>query len=172
MAASFTKTVVGRRLALYVIFFSSIVTLILTCIQLSNNYHDDVGKIEETVLLIERSYHDPIRQSLWQMNDQQVRLLLLAINTSVDIPFVEIRTESNEIHKEGTIPESNFHIKEIPILYEYDSTSKIIGNLRIYVSHDRAFDRLVSSAFKILIGNGLKTFLVTLFIFFVFKLLF
>ncbi len=71
-----TKRGIGRRLAVYILTFSSVVTLVSTALQLSLEYQRDVSDIEVRLDQIEQSYGHSLASSLWvdSKNDVQLQL--------------------------------------------------------------------------------------------------
>ena len=56
---SFDKNKIARRLVIYILIFSSIVTLLLTLIQLYRDYTYDISQIESRFNQIQRQQPSP-----------------------------------------------------------------------------------------------------------------
>lgn len=168
MFPGLSKNRIARRLALYVVLFSSVVTLFLTAWQVFSNYQTDIAGIEDELGLIEKSHLISIRQGLWELDSRQVEIQLWGITNFSSIPYVEIRNQDDLLYAAGTQPQENFYARKIPVIYEFENSRHNIGEIWIYVSMEKVYDRMFYSIFSILAGNALKTFLVTFFIFYIF----
>ena len=82
---------IGRRLLVYIVLFSALVTLALAAFQLARDYRRDVEAIERRVAEIEASRLGSIAVSLWNVDAEQLRLQLEGIRGLPDIQAVSVR---------------------------------------------------------------------------------
>ena len=164
---------IAARLLFYVLLFSSAVTLVLTAVQLYLNYRYDVSVIERRLDDIEKGYLGSLAESLWQVDRRQLELQLKGIASLPDIAYVEVR-------ETGTSPEplivtaghhngeSVLH-HELPVTYQASgSASQAIGRFTIEANLTGVYHRLIQSGLVILVSQGAKTFLVSIFMVFIF----
>lgn len=167
------RSSIGRRLLLMIILFSSLVTLIATLLQLYLDYHRDVSTINNRLDEIESSYLGSIAAGLWNLDTDQLNLQLDGIMALPDIQAVAI-TESEAslanplVLSRGEISEDLVIQRTYPILYGEGDSQKILGSLFVQVTLKEVIQRLVDKLVVILLSQGVKTFLVSLFILYIF----
>ena len=163
---------IGARLLVRVVLFSSAITLVLTLLQLYLDYRRDVGVIEDRLAEIERGYLASIGESLWQLDERQIALQLEGILRLPDIQAVEVREATNRpqplLVTVGQRRESSRLAREIPILYSVRGAMQPIGSLYVEATLVGIYRELMDKALIILISQGTKTFLVSLFIVYMF----
>jgi len=164
---------IGQRLLIYILLFSSVVTLVLTALQLYFDYRRDVNAIETRLGEIERGYIDALAGSLWQMDAIQVRIQIEGILRLPDIRAVEVRgfavggDRSPLVVSVGTKRDRAAIIRELPIRYVFRGSERQLGVLRVEATLDEVYQRLADKAIVILVTQGIKTFLVSMFIIFI-----
>lgn len=164
---------IAQRLLLYIIIFSSFVTLIATSFQLFTDYKRDVDIIHSRLNDIESGYLASISASLWNLDIKQLELLLDGIIHLPDIQAVEIheKTEhfSNPLYlSRGAKSQGKALIRKFPITYVVGLESREIGSLTVQASLDEVYQRLWDKTIVIFLSQGIKTFLVSLFTLFIF----
>ncbi|CAK0747761.1 Histidine kinase [Azospirillaceae bacterium] len=173
---------VGLRLIKFIILFSSVVTLFFTSLQLYWDYRRDVSLIEKRMAEIEQSYLGSLAGSLWQMDLPQVRLQIEGILRLPDIqsvevavldvgPAVEKHSGKNDVVTVGVSVSSPDIMKKYPIIYNFHGKDKVLGVVAIQASFDAIYQRLQDKVLEILITQGMKTFIVSLFTLFIFSVL-
>lgn len=164
---------IGRRLLLAIILFSSLVTLIATAVQLYTDYRRDLNQIKSRLTDIENSYLASLGASLWNLDIDQLRLQLEGIRQLPDIQAVAV-TETNQnvstpLHiKLGDWREKQTISRTYPIEHQVGSESRTIGTLVVQASLTEVYNRLWEKAMVILFSQGVKTFLVSSFILYIF----
>ncbi|MFC0397011.1 sensor histidine kinase [Paraburkholderia rhizosphaerae] len=163
---------VGMRLLIGVLIFSSAITLIMTAVQLYLDYRYDVGLIEHRLNEIGEGYPDIIGESLWHLDREQVRIEVESILKLPDIQAVTVR-ETGTGHplvimarRRQSTPVLT---RELPINRVVEGKLKQIGTLYIEAALTDVYRRLMGEALVILVSQGAKTFLVSLFILFIFS---
>ena len=96
----------GSRLALKLIvgltLFSSVITAILTGIQLYAEYNRDVSGLEQRIGEIKQSYAGGLVTSLWLDDSLMVQRQLQGIQSLPDIVFAEVRDREGNVSAVGT----------------------------------------------------------------------
>ena len=160
---------IGLRLAILIVAFSSVVTLLITALQLYSDYHqqlDDMERqLEETQVLL-----PSFAASVWTFNEKQIRLGLRAL---VNLPNMESATITL-VSGDGRWTEANTHsfsviTRTYPLFYNGRGTDQQLGSLTVSVSLESVYRRLLSRAVSMLVSNGIKTFLVAAFMLFIFR---
>jgi diguanylate cyclase (GGDEF)-like protein len=161
---------IGRRLLVYIVLFSALVTLMLTAIQLALEYRSDLQAIERRVGEVQRSRLDSIAHSLWDVDAEQLRLQLEGIKSLPDIQAVSVRetdaaagAEALSIDVGEPDGDSTLHWS-LPVIYREFGEPRQIGVLRVEASRDALYARLYDRALWILGTQAIQTFLIAMFI--------
>lgn len=163
---------IGRRMAIYILMFSSVVTLLATALQLGLEYRRDVHDIEVQLEQIRDSYSESLAGSLWNTSQKDLQLQLNGILRLPDVRYVEVLSEQDQlIVKVGQTETAHTISRAFPLYYTHREQQVLIGKVRTVVSLDGVYQRLKDKVVVILISQTIKTFLVSLFILFLFHLL-
>jgi signal transduction histidine kinase len=160
---------IARRLLVYIIFFSSFITLIATSIQLYTDFQRDVSVIESRLNEIEGGYLASISASLWNMDVRQLELQMDGIKHLPDIQSVRVEEASEQFANPlQLIRGEPLNIRQIsreyPIVHQVNDEDRVIGTLFVQASLTEAFQRLWEKVIVIFFSQGVKTFIVSLFI--------
>lgn len=163
---------IGHRLLFQIILFSSLITLIATGVQLYTDYQRDLGTIKTRLDDIEGSYLGSISASLWNLDIQQLRLQLEGITQLPDIQSALVTENSDKVSNplqlsRGKLTSKNLIVRRYPIIYELASGPRQIGTLTVQASLSQVYARLQQKAVVILLSQGVKTFIVSLFILYI-----
>ena len=158
---------IGLRLLAYIFLFSTVVTLIATVIQLYVDYRRDVGAIEQRMQEIERTSLDSIAGSLWNVDTGELHLQLEGLQRLPDMQMVELR-ETGSVDKPLVIrvglPQDGAVMgRDFPLFHGVGGQRQQIGQLRVEASLSSVYNRLWDTAVFILLSQGVKTFLVSMF---------
>lgn len=162
---------IGLRLFVLILLFSSLVTLVSTMVQLYVNYRSDVAAIERRLDEIEGSSLGSIAASLWHVDADQLRLQLEGLRRLPDMQAVEVRetqpTQKPLMVSVGQSQPTMTIVRQVPVVYSDRGIPRSIGILRIEATLTGVYGRLIDMAVVILITQGVKTFLVSLFILYI-----
>jgi len=162
------KQGIARKLIVYLLVFSSLVTLILTSIQLYLEYNRDIQQIENRLELIEKSYLASIATGLWSFDETLLKVQLEGIVKMPDIQYIEIRPNTGKSLSAGIFKKSNIKRKEFNLSFLRKEKENPVGILLVDVNLGGVYTRLINRVVIILLSQSIKTFLVSLFIFFLF----
>ena len=168
MLIPYVKNKIANRLLFYILIFSGLVTLVITSIQLRIEYQRDINSIDEQFHRIEKSFIKQIAESLWFFNEKGLKLHLEGISNLKDIEYLELSGEGKVFITVGKKPSKHVLEKIFPIIYVGESTKRNIGNLKITASLSHVYSRLINRLIIILISQTAKTFIVAIFIYFLF----
>ncbi len=167
-----SKSPIARRLILYVILFSSFITLLITAIQLYRDYHTDLNLIHSELQQIEGVHLESLTSALWASNRKLLQTSIEGILKIRDMQYIEIhdaeRVWANAGTKTHNSSDNNTIHRSYPMNYQHRNRNINIGELTVIVSLDGVYQRLLNKVWIILISNALKTFLVAIFIYFLF----
>ena len=165
---AFTKSTLARKFILYILLFSSVITIVGTSLQLYLEYTKDKTNIQSTLGLIETTHLQSIVNNLWVNDREHLSVQLNEILALPDIQYIAIYIDSEETISAGTRKSAKILSRKYPLIYSFRNQMVDLGNLQVEATLENAFLRLRSRVVLILLTQGIKTFLVSLFIFFVF----
>jgi hypothetical protein len=159
---------IGWRLLVRVLFFSSVITLLLTLTQLYLDYHRDVRAVDQRMSEIDSSYRQSLGEGLWRMDTRQLRLQVEGILHLPDISYVEVREATDRpaplVVSAGSHQAKPSMRSEFKIFYANRGAEQLLGTLAVEATFDRIYRRLLGTAAVIMVGQAIKTFVVSFFI--------
>ncbi len=162
------KNKIARQFIVYIVLFSSIITLLITAVQLYGEFNYDLKGVQQRLQQIKLSYKESITEAVWISDRKQLQLILEGIRELPDIIYAEVNYgEANKIYA-GSYPEGEIVEFKVDLIYEYNNKNIIIGHALVTASLDSIYSRLWNRLWIILLSNGFKTALVAVFIYFLF----
>ena len=79
------------RLLSYILICSTVLALVITVLQLAWDYNKDVTVIEASIDQIEASFLQPISASLWNLDEEQVKVQIEGIMNLPNMQFVMVK---------------------------------------------------------------------------------
>ncbi len=165
------KSGIARRLIIYVVLFSSFITLLTTAIQLYRDYNNDVNLIEDQLQQVQDVHLKTLTATLWASDTKELRTHLKGISSLRDMQFLEIRDQEKVWVSLGTRQTRNVMSHRYPMIYTHRGRDTKIGTLTVVASLEGVYQRLVDRVWVILVSNAIKIFLVAGFILFIFHTL-
>jgi len=163
-----TKGIV-RRLILFIVFFSALLTLLISIAQLYSEYQHDISAIDSRFHQIQDVNLKTLTNALWVADTQELKTQLQGLLRLPDMQYLEIR-ENNKIWTAVGEPAQNNTIShQYNMVHEYRGREFTIGTLTVVATLKDIYSRLVHRAVVILVSNGIKTFLVAGFITYIFQ---
>jgi diguanylate cyclase (GGDEF)-like protein len=163
---------VAPRLLALILLFSSVVTLLSTGLQLYLDYRRELTTIESRLDEVERSYLSSLAGSLWNLDIGQLRLQLEGILRLPDMQALEVREVSTAVSRPlvvtvGKRQSLGVVVREAPITRSDGGPPQVIGTFHAEATLSGIYRRLADTAAFILVTQGIKTFLVSLFILYI-----
>jgi len=163
---------IGRRFAIYILMFSSVVTLTITIIQLLYDYRRDVGILNDQLQEIQIIYQDTLSTSVWVHNKTGLNLQLEGMMRLPTILYVQVDDESGaKIEHRGIYREQRTLKKSFELSHIHREKKVFLGKVNVLADLDVIYNRLLHKVVIIFISQLIKTFLVSLFILFLFHIL-
>ncbi|MCW8915483.1 MAG: EAL domain-containing protein [Magnetovibrio sp.] len=163
---------IGMSLLVYILIFSSFITLILTAFQLYLDYRREVSVIEQRLGEVREGYVHSITASLWNMDQHLLRSQLDGIVRLPDMTRATVRETFGGVVQPLVITagseSAEVHIwREFPLIDLAGADQQVIGVLRVGATLSEVYKRLFDKAVVILLSQGIKTFIVSFFILFI-----
>ena len=159
---------IGKRLLTALILFSSFITIFTSAIQLYVDYQDDLDRIHEQLYQIEQFHLKPLSESVWALNEEMIKSQIHALVNLPSIEQLAIFINGKSTWSEGPNPEDQNLIRELPLVHHAKIKEIDLGYLRISVNLRDIYQKLIKKVWVIIATNSIKTFLVALFLFFLF----
>ncbi|MGL6150694.1 MAG: ATP-binding protein [Aeromonas sobria] len=168
MSGLFSKTAkaVGRnglsyRLLSYILVCSTVLALIITTLQLAWDYRKDVAVIEDSIGQIEASFLQPIAASLWNLDEEQVKVQIEGIMNLPNMQFVMVKemlgNSEVPLLTQGVERESYDISQEFNLTYQ----GEIVGKLFVAASLEQIYQRLIEKSVLIMVSQTIKTLVVS-----------
>jgi len=162
---------IARRLILAMVLFSSLITLVVTAIQLYRDYNRDLLLIDSQLKQIQDVHIRSIASSLWLLDDKGMRTLVEGIMQLPDVLYLEVNDGERVWASAGTKPTQKMILREYPLTYTHLGQEQVIGTMTAVATLERVYQRLIDKTVDILVSNAIRTFLVAGFILLVFYFL-
>lgn len=163
------KNRIGRRLIILIIAFSTLITLLISIVQLVMEYHTLRGELDKQLDSVS-IYVPNIAGSVWDFDERQVRLALGALTQLPNIVRASITAQANQTHWEtGKLVANNAVTRTYALRHQSRGQELEIGRLEVVASLDGIYQQVMARAVSILVSNGFKTFVVALFMAFLFR---
>jgi len=160
----------GVRLLAAILLCSSLMTLLATGTQLYLDYRYERSAIDERIRQIEASSLASLTNSLWEISPEQIQVQLNGLHQLPDVHYLEITTPFGELFAAGSPPTEGQTLERNYPLEHLSAEGQLfsLGTLKLIVSLEGIYQRLEERVLVILTTQGIKTFLVSIFILFIF----
>ncbi|MFD2205573.1 ATP-binding protein [Kiloniella antarctica] len=162
---------ISRRLIMYIVLCSSLVTLFLTIFQLQRDYETDIAEQDKALEQIRQVHLKTITQGLWATDTVLLQTIIEGLINIRDVNYAAIIDDKEILLSIGDKPIKDTGTKSFPLQYRYSGVVDEIGTLVIAIDGDAAFRRVLDRALIILISNTFKTALVITFTIIIFHLM-
>jgi PAS domain S-box-containing protein len=160
--------IIAKKLVLSILLFSSLITLLFTSWQLFSDYRLGRNQILVTLQQIEDSHVKTISRTVWTSNKEQLEVQLQGILELNEMQYVKVSFE-NYVLEAGILKEKNIISRQISLSFTFDGKKHDLGTLQLVATLENLYSHLYDRVFYIFVTQGIKTFLVSIFIFFIFQ---
>lgn len=175
MITSLKKYFIFDGLALRLIFalilFSSLITTLITAIDLYSDYNRDISSIDNRLHFIKESYLPTLVESVWVADSTQINTQLEGLVRLQDIEYLDINISGQKRWSAGEFRSARRIEIDVPLIRIYRGQNVTIGTLHIVASVDNVLDRLWSKLIATLLRNLAKTLLIAAFMLYLFQYL-
>ena len=155
---------IGRRLTIFIIAFSSLITLLISALQLALEYRSLRNELTQTLDNV-RLHVPSLARSVWDFDDQKVQLTLDALAQLPHIARVSVVAEGDgsKQWRAGGRNGPNTEIRRYELPHGVGGRDKKVGVIEVVASLDTIYQHVIDRALSIVLGNAVKTFFVALF---------
>ncbi len=157
---------IARKLIIVLILFSSVITLIITVLQLYFEYEDEIAAVNAHFVQVERSYLKSISENIWEEDPERLVLLINGIAEFPGIEFVRVRdSDGKTLASVGHSLVRQSIKKNYLLNYTFRGAERLIGDLEVVASLSAIYQQLFKRFGIILASNAIKTLLISTFLF-------
>jgi len=151
----------ARRIVIYTISFSTLVALLSTAIQLYIDYRRELTQVESTFQQITHTTLPTVASALWTASKQEIQIAVEGLSRMPDVHYAAV-TEKHKLWAEsGSQTSKNVSTRVFDLKYLYRNQLEKIGELTVAVDMGGIYQRLLNKFWVILVANGIKTFIVS-----------
>ena len=156
---------IARPFVIYILLFSSLITILLTALQLYQDYQKDLQRIDQRFQMIEETNLPLITDAVWTLNRRTLQINLDGLLRYSDIVHVRVvQDDGTVLATAGAIDYSEWLVRTFSLTQSHRGESVSIGILQVIASLNEVYQRLWDTFLMILITHAVKTFLVSGFI--------
>ena len=171
----FQTSKLSFELLKWILICSTFLTFLGTGIQLYTDYRAGVSTIETTLEQIDKSYTHSLSNSLWNLDDEQIKIQVDGIIKLRDIEYIKISEKRDDgfqlFSEQGTLKKKNVINRKFKLLYLTDKKNIQIGTLQVQASLSGLYSRLFDKILIILVTQTIKTFIVSFLILYIIHVL-
>ncbi|MBF0186656.1 MAG: HAMP domain-containing protein [Magnetococcales bacterium] len=162
---------IGFRLLLFIVMFSGLITLSGSALQLYLDFRNDIEQIEEQLSFIERSQLGGVIRSIWNVDNAQLDVQLQGISNLPDIAHVHLTLDDGTVRAVGShhMDGKRKISRSFRLTHEHLGKTVYLGILQVEGNLERIYARTTNRLIVILSTQGVRTFLVSLFILLIFQ---
>ncbi len=169
--ALFNGNGVAKKLIVALVLFSSVITGVITAIELYAHYRRDLGQIDRSIEFIGKSYLPSLTDAVWIADREQVQTQLDGLLRLPDLEYIGISVDGQTRWSAGEAVSRRAVTVDVPLRREHRGQALTIGNVKVVASVDRVLARVWDELLMVLLGNAIKTLLVAGFMLLVFQYL-
>lgn len=169
MLPHWKKNSLAGRLTVRVIWFSTMVAVVATTVQLYLDYRQDIRSIHSFFATVKDTSLRPLEESVWILDELQVNLQLEGLIKRQDIIYAAVEMDRQVAWAKGMPLQRNILSHSFPLMHQVRGGSEEIGALHLVASLEGIYRRLLRRVLVLLASNTVKTFLVAGFILLSFK---
>lgn len=160
---------IARRILVALVLFSTLVTGVITAVELYIDYRTEMRGIDERIDSIRKIHLATLSESVWVGERTQIQNQLNGLLNLGDVEYVDIVVDGKVAWFAGSLSSERRVDRTISIYRNHRGQRVNIGDLHVVASVDAVIERLWSRLILTLISNGLKTLLVAAFVLLIFQ---
>ncbi len=159
------------RLLAYILLFSSLITLLSTGLQIYLDYRNDLSIIDDRIRQMEATSLGNLANDVWLINSKQIQTQLNDLYLLPDMHYLQLDTQYEEHFSAGEPPRPDTPLIKRSYTLKHSTPEGEhyeLGTLQININLERIYRHLQEQVLVILATQGVKTFLVSIFILYIF----
>ncbi len=163
------KFSLGKKITLWILAVSGVLTLIGTAVQLYFDYRVDVREIDKAFQIIESSQLNSLTNDVWVMDERDITVQLKEMLNLPNIAHVALQVDGLADRLLGRLPEPRLQVqRRFTLLYGDQAAGEgvKIGVLSVTATLAQIYQALWDKVAIILVTQAIKTFLIAFFIYF------
>lgn len=159
----------GRKLLTLTLLFSSVVTLIITVVQLYLDFNNEVDHLDKRFHEINDVLSESLTASTWAFDQNQIQKQLKGILRFEQVAKVHLAVEGFRDFEFANSVSPDGPKKTLPLNYVDARGAHDIGLLTVTFTMEQIYGGLIQRGMIMLLSNFLKTLLVSFFILYIFN---
>lgn len=150
------KNSITYKILLSFILLSLLMTLITTAISMWVQYEGEINKIQKEFKNIEGGFLPVIKEDLWEMDEDSIRVSLNGLLRLPNIEHVEIKHKERIIAAGGDRKSKKIVGREFPLYRDFDGKKIHVGTVYLVIGMNKIYAGLYKRALINLASNGLQ----------------
>jgi len=159
----------GRKLLTLMLLFSSVITLIVTVVQLYLDFNNEVDHLDKRFHEINDVLTESLTASTWAFDQNQIQKQLKGILRFEQVAYVHLAVEGFRDFEFTNPVAADGPKKTLPLNYVDARGGHDIGILTVVFTMEQIYGGLIQRGMIMLLSNFLKTLLVSFFILYIFN---
>lgn len=159
---------IAKKLTIRVILFSSLLTLVMTGIQIAAEYREDLKRLSQLPAMIQTTLAPAVADAIWSFDTLQTRILVQGINQLEFVERTELTTRNHRSYRAQRGNSAQTIVYQIPVILRHDRPEQL-GTLTVTASKDQVLHAVLKRAIITLLKNAFKTVLVVVFMLLIFR---
>ncbi|MFZ6046292.1 ATP-binding protein [Pseudomonas sp. CR3202] len=144
-----------RRLLLFILLFSLCFTLVASAVQLQLEYRREMREIEARLELIRTGYLASFERSLWDLNQEQLKMQVRGLADFPDIALVHLTSADFDLQEGARDPAGPLRRERFPLAYQPPGgEERHLGELEIAIDLGAVYKRLYATGLTSLLWMG------------------
>ncbi|MGB0670025.1 MAG: ATP-binding protein [Rhodospirillales bacterium] len=145
----------SKRLVLVFVLASSVVTLVISAVQLYWDYRREVSGVEAVIEQIRRVHSESLAQNLWALDDERMQTTLNGVLRQRYVTGLAVLEAGKVRARVGN--EKGDMERTFPLMWDLNNTSTEIGALQVFIDMGPVYEAVINRGLEILLGNVIKT---------------
>ncbi len=158
----------SKKLLLYILLISSLITVLLTAGQLYFDFRHQTNAIQIELTQIEKGFKESLADSVWDIDMDRLSIQLAGVMNYPSICYVEVQNEEGQVIGKSDVVDCKEVITHSFSLETFkNGRNQFLGSVYVAASLDSTYQHLQEKILIIFFSQGVKTFIVSIFILFI-----
>jgi len=158
----------ARRIGIYVILVSTLLSVFTSGLQIYTEFKREKNTVYEVLNQIEKTQVSNIAARVWVLDKAELTHTLNSLLELRAIKYVAVYEESELLASAVYNINKRTVVREYPLVYFANNMNNNIGHLVVKASLEEVYQHIFDRAVFIVLTNLIKTFIVAIFILFIF----